>query len=289
MFLYYLPAANYSDHRPEVLVARGLGTQFLDLLASPRLLEAGSAKRYVHNAGPDGGAGLLIMPAPPAGIPDAEVGYFCDRQEWIPAGAHGDYWLGWSKDALPTPESLERPADIRLAGHLQTLGDLHDWLLPVVRRPSGATALPQRMGFSRATGKFELAVCPEYEAAWQAAGEIFDWIFHPRYLPFEKAFALCVQVLALNYRVGPLEASILGLLTTQNFERVFEAAIDWPKIRELLGPQIAAGTEEDQKKTSPTPVPGPAPPASPNISPGPTGISPVTNLPAETCTSSAAA
>ena len=50
-----------------------------------------------------------------------------------------------------------------------------------------------------------------------------------------------MSALSLNYRVGPREASQLGLITTENFQRVAEAVVDWDIVKELL-----AETTEDE-------------------------------------------
>ena len=275
MFFYYLPQLTYADVTPATIERLGLALPFRDLLAPAKVFQAGIVRRQVHTGGPDGGTGVIVAPQPVGGDP-IDTGYHRDRQVWAHCGA---YWLGRAAKQIdtrsPSPEVLARPA--LLPGPLVTLGDGRDWQIPIVRRLGRFSALPQRMGFD-AAGEFALQPLPAYEAAWLAAGEIFDHLFSARSLPFPKVFALCVEVLALNYRVGPREVADLGLITTENYQRVYEAAVDLAKVLDLLGPEPITGAESDaappQKKTEPAPS---------SISPGPPAASPSTAPPAETC------
>jgi len=247
MFLYYLPRITYADVNASTIAAAGLAAVFRDLLVTPRVTQDRISRRQVHTGGPDGGSGAIFAATPRPGEPETIIGYFRDRQTWLNCGP---FWLGYETGTLPAPEVLRR--DRPLEGYLHTLGDARDWEVPIVRKAGRISRLPRSMGID-SEGRFTLSPLPEFDAAWDAAGKMFDHIFSPDPFPFSEAFALCVEVLALNYRIGPREAAALKLFTTENFERVFEAAVDMPLVVEMLGPQSSAigadGEPVVQKKT----------------------------------------
>ena len=121
-----------------------------------------------------------------------------------------------------------------------------------------------------AAGQFEMRVMPDFEWAWELSGQIFDRVFGSPDLTFADAFSLAIQALGLNYRIGRREASQLGLITTENFQAIFEAAVDWKIVHELLLEQAAG--EEAIKKKDEASVPEPA-----NTSDGPEAHCPITD------------
>lgn len=84
-------------------------------------------------AGPDGkGGAFAAWPRPGA----AKMGFLPDQQEWLPAIGAGEdgpaYWIGFWKDADPTPEDLLRAYPE--PGEKIALGDGREWLVPTLER-----------------------------------------------------------------------------------------------------------------------------------------------------------
>src|SRR5579872_1050971 len=261
MFLYFIPDLVYSQLSPQTIRAAGLDEIFADLIASPALCQSSLQFRQVHSdRGPGGKSGVLLAPAPRADDESA-IGFFPDRQAWIPNGKH---WLGYATDAeLPGPETLRRRD--ATPGYDTELGDGRIWDLPVIRRLGRFPALPQSMALDQ-FGEFAMCVLPEYDPFWAASETMFQFLFKAMTLPWKEAFELAVKSVSLNYRVGLAEASVLRLITTQNYQSIYAAACDWTKVEALLGePDGAPGnTPADQKKSD-----SPSKPASTNTRPGP--------------------
>ncbi len=84
--------------------------------------------------GPDGNGGCLAAWLTPQQVSDGYGhGYFSDQQDWSPAVTYDGlkarrYWIGFWKDADPTPDELARP--YRYRGRSCELGDGNNWLFP---------------------------------------------------------------------------------------------------------------------------------------------------------------
>lgn len=240
-FLYYLPGMTYADVDGESLRRRGLADTFRDAFApgGRLIVERLQVRNVIHN-GPDGGAGVLIA-FESEGV---ELGYHRDAQEWRQCG---EYWLGYyGLVAAVSPDALQRPT--LTPGYAVLLADGNVWEVPTIRRGGRYSSLPQRMTLD-AAGDLQMTVLPEFDFAWQASGQIFEHVFKSRDIPFREVLSLCADVLSLNYRVGIHEVSRLGLVTTENYVKIFEAAVDWPKIVALMGEPTEAGAIVPQKKT----------------------------------------
>lgn len=267
MFFYFLPAVTYAQVDATVIRDRGLGAVLSDCIATPADLAARITRRNVPGSGPGGESGVIVAPVPIGGQVPETFGFFPDRQKWINCGPH---WLGYELGTLPGPEVLRRKS--LLPGYEVPLGDGQVWQVSVIRRLGKFPALPRTMALND-TGEFVTDVLPEFAGTWDASAEMFDFLFRAESIPFEQVFALAVEALAVNYRVGPREVSVLGLLNTVNFQSVFEAACDWRQLCELLN----IPDEEGQKKSAP-------PPVSPSTSPGPADAFPRIAQVAETST-----
>jgi hypothetical protein len=277
MFLYFIPHLTYAEVRPQHVRDAGLGEIFADLITTQAAFQSGLQIRNVIGGGPGNLSGVILAPADPSGATVALIGFFPDCQHWTDCGR---YWLGRSDvGALPGPEDLRRA--VVFPGYDVTLGDGQVWTVPIVRKSGRYAALPRSLGLNDA-GEFVQEVLPEFAAAWQASKTMFDHLFQGT-LPWPEAFDLAVGALALNYRLGRREASLLKLLTTQNYLSVFEAVCDWPKVTELLGD---LGPGSPQKKTPPPTTA--APPPAPSTSPGPRENFPRMHRPEETCISTPA-
>lgn len=84
--------------------------------------------------GPDDNGGCLVSwPTPQQVAAGFGMIYQPDRQDWLPAVAFdglpaGRYWIGFWKDADPTPDELARA--YRYKGRKCQLGDGNGWLFP---------------------------------------------------------------------------------------------------------------------------------------------------------------
>lgn len=262
MFLYYLPGKEVATIDRDAVRAAGLGDVLRDLLVSASAFREGVSLAQVHARGPgERRSGVIVAPLPCA-APPRRIGYYPEAQTWRDCGG---YWIGWETAALPGPAELARPAPID--GYELLLGDGHVWVAPTLRRGVACGNLPRAMGLDEA-GQFTLRVLPAFGWAWDLGGEIFDTVFGAPSIAWEKAFDLAVRALSINYRMGPIEASILGLVTTENFQRLFDAAVDFDLVRELLALDEEGSVKKKMDSAS---AAGPAP-----FSPGPADGTPPT-------------
>ena len=190
-----------------------------------------------------------------------------DSQEWQkapvlvegPGGKAYDgpgYWIGWRKDSPPGPDDLARQK--QLDGHWVKLGDGNLWLVPVARRyvfEDGAIRHRVELSTVRhldADGRWKAdTVAEQYRRLWawltlfdrwlaaeEGAAEDFD---------FQSETEFVVEALRLNYRLGSVEASLLGLLDTTGIIGAIEAVTDRPGLEELK----KKGPAPDGGSTSP--------------------------------------
>lgn len=263
VFFYYLPGQQVGQLTREAVIQAGLEMPLRDGLETQLAFQERLIQNQVLSRGPDGMSGVLLFAQPRDLLPvNQRVGYFPAEQEWRDYGGH---WLGWDKRHLPSPEYLARPTGVK--GYEHVLGDERAWECPTIRRLGRYANLPRTMGWG-AAGEFEMRILPAYDWAWELAGEIVDRVFGPQRYLFTDVFRLAVAALSINYRIGPREASVLGLITTENFERIFEAAIDWPLLQEFQAP---AGDGDLVKKKETDTAAAPV-----SSSPGPEENSPTT-------------
>jgi len=189
-------------------------------------------------AGPDKNAGTML--ADPARVPADLVGYYPERQTWrqIPGST---CWVGFTNDKPPTPTDLARAEQLR--GHMVTLSDGNEWLIPVARALreteggeiiNGGCVLPTMVDVN-ASGEWVVGVVhPKHAKLWDAAcawlpaltGAVED----AGQFTFDMADALDAALVALgtNYAVGKIEAAMLGLFDDQRVFGVLGAVIDLP-------------------------------------------------------------
>lgn len=256
VFFYFLPGTQVGSLTREAVRAAGLGEALRDCLQSPQAFAQRLIQHQIHSRGPDGSSGVMLIPKPVRGELPERIGVYADSQSWKNCGG---YWLGFDLEHRPQAEALERPELV--PGVECLLGDGRAWKCPTIRRMGRYPALPQAMGLN-AVGEFEMQVLPDWEWAWNLSGQIFDQVFSSPSVAWETAFGFSVAALGLNYRIGPREASALGLITTLNVQSIMEAVVDWIKVKELLEASVDDVTDPDKKKEA-----GPAAPPV-NTSPG---------------------
>lgn len=179
------------------------------------------------DCGPDNVSGCIV-----AGSDVDGLGYYPKDQEWrkvrvAPPNSFGGgiQWIGWRKGALPGPQELSR--DTLVQGCLVTLGDTRQgaepprqWLIPTGRTADGGTNLPTDFRLIDATGEFGEVVKPEYKELRELADRLHRLLTNENSkVKLKGAGAgtefcrMACRILAVNYRIRPIEISVLGLLT----------------------------------------------------------------------------
>lgn len=259
--LYFVPGATWLVPEAANLAAAGLGEVLggLPVDAQPC-------------TGPEGAGQLIWASSDPLEL----RGYQPDRQTWrrcavpvspcprVPVSPRP--WVGFWRDARPGPEDLARPAPV--PGHPVELADRRRWSVPIGRRCTGDCGLPST--YVLEAGALGQEVTPEYAALW--ADVLKLWTRVP--LSDLQLAAIAYRALAVNYRLGPDEINLLGLVGPHNVVAILGALLDHPTIA-ALDAEIAAskkagageaspGTPAGASSASGAPAPSPAtPPASP--------------------------
>ena len=254
-FLYYLPGKGASL-KIQDLRAAGLGYTFERSFTPAPLL----------GSGPDGGQGVIV--ADDRCVPSAKIGMYADKQVWrkIP---QRDVWIGYYTAERPTPGDLIRSDP--LPGHLVTLGDDNQWLIPIARGAAeqedemvGVCSLPTVRDLDEEGHWMIGGVLPKYERLWQIAQKWWALMCtkisgasteddEPVVFDFDGENEAAVDVLTANYRVGAIEAAALGLLNSQTVGAIFMALVDWPtwkKKLDTIGSASTAGQEAGTPDTA---------------------------------------
>ena len=193
--------------------------------------------------GPGGRGGVVIAASPETNDGKAATaGYHPKSQEWIEEPGKR-YWVGYEKERRPAPADLER-RDL-IAGHPVKLADGNLWTVPVARAVNGSTPLPRRLSWD-GKGWIYGDVLEQYRELFAQACRIWDLLVGAL---AEKSAELTVtdecnvaaMALGLNYRLGPLEISALGLFDTKSEVEVVKAVIDWPMLEEIKKKLAAEG------------------------------------------------
>lgn len=213
------------------------------------------------------------------------------RQTWAWVAAEGErpeYAVGFWTDNPPRPATLLR--DDPIDGEPVTLGDGQTWQIPTARLPPNKTRLPLVLKWvgGPETGEVVTQVVPAWKWLWDLAADVWNRWFTNQVGATSVDYLMAVRVLGANYRVGPVECSLLGLLTTTGIESTFRALIGASLFEEffntpegieslrqagLIQPKPGAAGESDPGAGSP-------PPPESNISPGLPADSPSTVPPA---------
>lgn len=275
VFQYYIPKVEKKDITRELLLSYAFAPALKDLLRNDAEFKRIGLLNVATNAlGP---SGCVVVPQPVDQSDVERMGIYPDHQKWHDCG---DYQVGFDLEHPPTPQGLLRPRVV--SGYDHQLGDENWWTCPVIRWPGNIPNLPQ--SWSMTNGQLDETILPEFVEPWEMSAEIFDIFSGLREIEKREAFQYATKCLALNYRLGPVEVSMLGLLTSDNYWHVVKASIDGEAIEEYLSSKggkewIAESVENERKKkvdSSDT--------VSPTI-PGDKGCSPDTVPVEETSTS----
>lgn len=219
-FLYYIPKRQAAD--ADTIAAAGLAYAI-----TPSIAHRGTS------GGPDGAAGVIVAQGDAKG-----VGYFADAQTWLQAPG-SEFWIGYTTDDPPGPDDLARAKQI--AGHEVELGDEKRWLVPVARALDGTSPLPRRLAFDGkqwAPGD----ILARYTDLFGEACRVWELIAgaSDEEVTISDECGIAVMALAVNYRLGPVEISMLGLFDTQTEAEVLKALVDWPTF-EAFKKKLASG------------------------------------------------
>lgn len=189
--------------------------------------------------GPGGAPGVLVA------LGEQPPEYKAAAQEWREfAGA----WIGWERGAMPGPEDLERAHII--PGYLVRLGDGQQWQCPIALYAPGRgwSALPKVYTYDK-DGQPVETIQRRYESLFKMAGQIVDTVRDSDGasvdvdLGMKSEMDLCVEALAVNYRLSWREASALELLTTEAIHAISCAIIDLPAYKDLINTEKKTPSE----------------------------------------------
>lgn len=195
------------------------------------------------HAGPDGGAGVLVLPYNHAGEGQQDrnpaLVFKPERQTWhkSPWG----WWLGWETERPPAPHDLRR--NTVLPGADVFLGDGQAWTVP------NFFALEQFVDLDE-SGAVVTRGVHRYDAEYKRALPAFEWIERAMRndaaeelgLPVEAdpdpwnlaaQFEYAVWALARNYRLTSFVAAKLGILRVDDCQNVICFSTDLVGLLEL--------------------------------------------------------
>ena len=230
-FIYAVPGPTLSG---EILGGTGLD----------KILDGLSPLTQQYHDGPEGsGPGYYVSTS---GTVKRFVG------NWIKSFS-GEYFIGYDPNDLPTEKELARQRQMQ--GHRVKLTDGGEWLIPVARKITGGSALPQRLILG-ANGEVVEQELIEYAAYANAAEKL--WNDGQKYAGLQTGeyeldntarLRLAYDALGWNYRVGIEEINMLGLVHTENLALIFEAILDQPTLKAII-----AELTDKKKETAPEPA-----------------------------------
>lgn len=241
MFLYFIPQTTVTDTLGKSSLVectaadlRRLDLEYLDRVEARQVL-----------SGPNGEPGWLVY-RPTKQLP----GYHAEQQVWRRRTGPAGLWIGLDRRNNPGPDDLAR-REI-LPGIPTTLGDDRQWTIAPARDYDDNAlpfcALPMSIGLQLSDDaigdNWTLSnVLPKYRRLWETVCQYVDAnnaaVAAARdgqsvRFAFPLLNQMCVDALAVNYCVGAIEISWLGLLTTQTRTRIVESLLDYPTLRLIL-------------------------------------------------------
>ncbi|HET6428642.1 MAG TPA: hypothetical protein VFJ30_09550 [Phycisphaerae bacterium] len=265
--LYFFPAIT----REQLAPAGKLDRELLitaDLAGALADCEAGDCSLMeLSGAGPGGHSGTILCALPADQRAPTRLGYYPDFQTWTEVTLEGpeaagrplpaagrSLFVGLDNEHPPGPGCLARKRQI--PGYDVELGDGRPWTVPVIRDPKDASRLPSRWTYGPGR-KARTTLRAEYRAVWESWGPVVQFFFDPTGSPdlamgIQEAMDRCLRVLALNYRVGPHEQSLLDLVGPDTWDVILAASVDLPGFRDVydqVHQQRVQRAEDEQKKT----------------------------------------
>lgn len=171
-------------------------------------------------------------------------GYYPEQQTW--RRMRDKVWVGITNDSPPTEEETRRPK--LLASFPVEMASGQSWQVPLAfewyerdDRYAYEPSLPAYSELDDAGRWTRGAVRPEYARLWEIASFAWDVYFggespDGKELAASDARAMAAEVLAVNYRVGPWECSLLRLFDDPPRVAidVLKACCGWPIVAEWL-------------------------------------------------------
>ncbi|MGA2032853.1 MAG: hypothetical protein ABSG68_11385 [Thermoguttaceae bacterium] len=259
MLLYFIPAASSSISLAELRRA-GLGYAFesAELVKRAVTRGPGGAPGQIVAAGCAGEVGYFperqTWRKIPWGVDRGACANSPHAARPTPHDPPASPWVGYFTAAAPTPDWLARAK--QLSGHEVTLLDGNRWLAPIARgwtEEDGELrwfhTLPRRCDLDEEGRWTQDRVLDRYRPLWDLA---LRWdearmaalrspesrVQSPEPEPgadvlqvrfdFEDILAAAVAALQANYRIGPTEVALLGLLTQELAVDVLDALADFP-------------------------------------------------------------
>lgn len=151
--------------------------------------------------------------------------YRADQQEWQ---RYKGYWVGFWKDDYPLPVDLE--CKDMVPGYELELGDGNLWRIPLVRQFDNGQAgsqLPHKLKVNESGDWVVGDILDKYQAVWSLATDFFD-LWHESLteaieggndsfnFDYEQPQRSAIQLLSANYAICDVEASLLGLLLSND-------------------------------------------------------------------------
>jgi len=207
--------------------------------------------------GPSGKSGVVF--ADPDRMGAGGIGYYPDQQTWeaVPV-EEGEpvLWIGFWNDNRPSPQDLARKEQV--TGPRVRLADGQEWMVPLVQHweeDGKRCALPQVVK-RLAKGTWVCGeIVPKYRAIWEASQRFWGVLMsmyeaaaggdRTEDYQFDGLYDFASELLGLNYAIGPLEVSALGLFTSDDMaQNVILQAISWPVLMDWLKKNAAASGDD---------------------------------------------
>jgi hypothetical protein len=222
-FLYFVPT-DRPGLTPKDLRAAGLG--YLGIKHNPpaRL-----------GAGPEQKNGIVF-----AADGKSPAAYKPAEQTWLP-GPDGKYFVGRANaEEPPGPDDLNRLRFVD--GEPILLPDERTWTVPICRSIVRGSTLPEAIVLGADGKTWTMKELPEFTALCRVAERLWaQWWTSTSdgadaeknvdiEVGWEESVSVAVDALGVNYRLGPVEASSLGLLTSESVGAILRAIIDLPEL-----------------------------------------------------------
>jgi hypothetical protein len=260
-FLYFIPGKRTTDINTSGNFRRsleGVGLKYLGLTSPAEVL---LTECTLPAAGKSG-----VLLARKINGTDPAVSTLEAGQVWIDAGG---YWVGCDPESPPSPPDVAR----QTICHGYAIDDQagRKWTIPVARSPiDGNVSLPADFVFDLQSGTAKATTKTEFDWLWELTGLLHEHWHGPAQMTPAALAAASIQILGVNYRIGPAEANLLQrigcpLIDNSTAQLITLYCLDNPLL-------------EEQKKKEPTPGSG-HPPADGLSSPLGVVASPVSTVP----------
>jgi hypothetical protein len=213
-FLYFLPGPPGANSK--MLQERGLLDRFS--LRGGRCIEHTITEVM---QGPGGVRGCIV--AAGSGVPRLDF----EKQRWL----EGPKFWAAIEDMPPGPGELAR--EIGIEGYEIELADGNRWRVPLIRRWTGsehAVNLPKVLVPASAGGGVSFQVREEFAPIDALAARILSGFLNRETISMERLLEDASAILAVNYRVGALDAGLLGIFTEELAVKVLALCVDLPRL-----------------------------------------------------------